>query len=245
MVAEGEGESPPKAESSLATSQQRAVVPVRRLSGFGRFLQLLGIASAESNEPEAPPLQLTVVGLQAELQEVDREISGTVASLAELETAEREAIRARDKLALDVAWQSREREAARLVDLEQRRAIIRDSLAQRFQPEVESWRQRCEAAVARWRAEDREQLETVGQSLRQAETLIWSLSQREKRRAEERDALSREFHILVEKAPSLPLDQPDIDWSTEPISLRDITARLESIQQLLDEFNAQPPTGIQ
>ncbi|HLQ35372.1 MAG TPA: hypothetical protein VK457_22005, partial [Chloroflexota bacterium] len=114
-----------------------------------------------------------------------------------------------------------------------------------FQPEVESWRQRCEAVVARWRAEDREQLETVGQSLRQAETLIWSLSQREKRRAEERDALSREFHILVEKAPSLPLDQPDIDWSTEPISLRDITARLESIQQLLDEFNAQPPTGIQ
>jgi chromosome segregation ATPase len=247
MVAEGEGEgeSPTTADRSLATSRQRAVVPARRLSGFGRFLQFLGIASDESHEPETPPLQLTVVGLQAELQEVDREISGTMASLAELETAEREAIRTRDKLALDVAWQSREREATRLLELEQRRAIIRDNLAQRFQPEMESWRQRCEAAVTRWRTEDREQVETIEQSLRQAEALIWTLSQREKRRAEEQDALEREFDVLVEKAPSLSLTQPKVDWSTEPISLRDITTRLESIQQLLDEFNAQRPAGIQ
>ena len=235
MVTENES-LPIAAERALSPSppEARALTQSKQpLSVIARLFRFRG----RQHEPLDPPvIQLSVAGLQAELQEVDRELANTMASLAQLEAAERDAVRTRDKLALDVAWQSREREAVRLVELEQQRALILENLAHRFEPEVNSWQQRCESSVARWRAEDREHLETIEQDLRQAEALLWTLTQREKNRASERESLNRELDVLIEKAPSIPLTRPDIDWSTEPVSLRDITARLESIHDLIQEF---------
>lgn len=214
-------------------AEGRALTPVKRpFWAIGRFFR-----RGERKQQETPIIQLTVAGLQAELQELDREIASTMANLAELETAEREAVRTRDKLALDVAWQSREREAARLIELEQQRGLIRDSLAQRFGPEVDAWRQRCESTVSRWQAEDHEHLQTIEHDLRQAESLIWALTQRDKQRTAEQESLNRELDLLIERAPSIPLERPAIDWSTEALSLRDITARLDSIHDLLQQFD--------
>jgi chromosome segregation ATPase len=242
MVTE-DGSMPIAPDKALSPSpaEGRALAPAKR--PFWAITRLFRRNSRKL--PDSPIIQLSVAGLQAELQELDREISATMANLADLEAAEREAVRTRDKLALDVAWQSREREAARLIELEQQRALVRDGLAQRFGPEIEAWRERSESTVARWRAEDREHLETIEQNLRQAESLIWALSQREKNRAAERESLTHELEVLIEKAPSIPLARPEIDWSTEPLSLRDITARLDSIHDLLQQLEEpRTPAGV-
>ena len=230
----------PERALKLSPAESRALAQAKQpFWSLGRFLWF----RRQHKPPELLGVQLSVAALQAELQELDREITETVARLGELEAAERDAVSARDKLALDVAWQSRERETARLAELEQQRSVIREGLAQRFEPEVDSWRVRCEWTVARWRVEDRENLEAVEQNLRQAESLIWRLTQREKNRAGEREALNRELDLLAEKAPSVSLARPEIDWNTEPLSLRDITARLESIQDLFHQF-AEPQPAL-
>lgn len=205
--------------------------------GFLRFWASPSHAKRGSAAEEGAVFQLSVVGLHAELQEVEREIASLMTNLAELETQEREALIKRDKLALDVAWQSRERETARLAELEKRRANVHEALVQHFEPELEAWQHRCESAVARWRDDDREQLELIEQSLRQVETLIWGLAQREKRRATERDTLDGDLSALFDKARSMSLTRPEVDWSTEPITFTDITARLESIRDLIKKFD--------
>jgi hypothetical protein len=223
------------ANHALARSSEQ-----ERRGMFGRLAHLWRRQPARA----APGLeQLSASTLHAELRTIDEGIASAMRNLAALETGEQEALARRDKLALDVAWQGREVETAKIEELGHRREHVYKALLERFVPEVSAWNGRCEAAVSRWESEDRQQVSRIEQILREVETLVWSLTTRETSRATERHALLDEFDRLHQKAGAIPLSQPEIDWNVPPVSLHDVSVRLESIHELLRRSESELPVS--
>lgn len=197
-------------------------------------------------EPAATNLEdLSISTLHTELQTIDEEISQSLQNVAALEAGEREALARRDKVALDVAWLGRETETAKIKELDDRRSHVYDALKRRVEPELESWRARCEAAVAGWHAEDRQQIDRIESSLREIETLVWSLTNRDGRRANQRQGFLEELEALQASAAPIPVTTPEIDWTTQAISLRDITVRLQSVMELLQRPGLEPRSAAE
>src|SRR5579883_1101631 len=210
----------------------------------GFFRRLTGRWRHNKSDVERGLEQLSVSTLQTELRTIDQAIANAVQNLAALQEGEQAALERRDKLALDIAWQGREAETARIEELSRRRQQVYAALVDRFVPEVSAWRRRCEAAVARWRAEDQQRVNRMDQLLRELESLMWELSTRHERRAAEQEKLFDEFDTLRKSAGPIPLACPEVDWSVPPVSLKDVATRVESLRQMIHTNAVEAADGV-
>ncbi len=232
----------------LVVAGTREVAPVEERAGSGlderRPKGLRGLLRGLLRSKRAAPVDLqsaaetlSLESLKTELRVTEQEIADSLAHLAGLESGEREALARRDKLALDVAWEGREAECARLEQLEERRKVIQAALEGRFQPRVSAWAERARETVRQWRDEDRTQVEAIVEHCRAAERLAWLVMTRGKRRSEEQAGLLGELENLLRQAEPIPLARPDVDWTTERIVVRDVLTRVESVKEIVQRID--------
>ncbi|MGI9149101.1 MAG: hypothetical protein ACR2IK_21560 [Chloroflexota bacterium] len=231
-------EAAPNSVAVVPTAHSLVVSPEREQRGV--FRRLARLWQREESHAALGIEQLSVSTLHAELRSIDEGIAAAMETLAALEAGAHDALARRGKVALDVAWQGREVETAKIEELGKKRDHVYNALLNRFVPEVNAWSERCEATVARWQTEDRQQADRIELILREAEGLVWNLTTRETRRAAERDKLMEQFDVLSQKAGAIPLTRPNVDWTVPPMSLHDVAIRVASLQELLQRRDSEP-----